>query len=70
MVSSGVPAPEPSKLINRIIVGSFWMCRALGNILTGIVANSDFGKLPESRDMTIVWYHFLPHVTEKVIAYQ
>ena len=36
--------PDPSKLIILIICDSFWMCDALGNMLTRIVSNSHFGK--------------------------
>ena len=66
--SSGL-RPLPLALIKGPVIGpikgltSFWVGRALGNMLTSIVSNSHFGKRPVARDMTICGSHFLPHVT-------
>ena len=46
-------SPHLSKLMNFIILGSFWLGEALVNMLTSIVSNSHFGKRPGARDMTI-----------------
>ena len=44
MVTSGGPPLNPSKLINRTIFDSLWVCGAFGGILISIVSNSHFGK--------------------------
>ena len=48
--------------MNFMIFESFWVCEALGNILTTIVSNSHFGKRPGPRDMTIFESHVGPHI--------
>ena len=53
---------DPSKLIILIISDPFWMCEALGNMLTRSVSNSYFGKRPAARDMTILRFHVGLHV--------
>ena len=41
--SGGIPL-DPSNLINSIVLGSLWVHEALGDMLTSIVSNSDFGE--------------------------
>ena len=60
MAPLGVPL-DPSKPINPIRVGSFWVRGAFGNMLTSIVPNSHFRKRPGARDMTIFGSHVGPH---------
>ena len=60
---------DPSKPIISIIFHPFWVCEALGNIWTFIVANSHFGKRPVAGDMTMCGSHFLPYVNEYVLSY-
>ena len=48
-----------------IVLGALWVYRTLGDMLTSIVSNSNFGKRSAARDMAIVGSHFLPSVTEK-----
>ena len=66
MVTSGGRTLDSSKLINLIISGSLWVYEAVGDMLTSIVSNSDFGKRLGARDMTIFGTHFLFHFTNKV----
>ena len=61
---------DPSKLSNLIIVGPFWMCGTLGNILTSIVSNSLFGKRPGARDMTMFRSHVGLHVNENLTFFK
>ena len=44
---------DSSKLIILITFEPLWVCQAIGNILTSIVSNSNFGKRPGVRDLTI-----------------
>ena len=45
MAPLGIPL-DPSKPVNFIIFDSFWVGRALGNMLTSILSNFDFGERP------------------------
>ena len=69
MVTPGGRSLDPSKLIILIIVDSFWMCGALGIILTIIVSSSHLGNGLGARDMTSFSFHFLLHVTEHGFSY-
>ena len=44
----------------------FWVYRALGEMLSIIVSNSDFGKRSGAGDMTICWSHVGAYVSKSV----
>ena len=62
MVTSGGLSLAPLKLIILVILETFWVYQALGDMLNIIVSNSDFGKRPGARDITIVGSHVGPHI--------
>ena len=69
MVTPGGYPLDPSKLSNVIILESLWVHEALGQMLTRIVSNSDFGKRPGALHMITRSSHVLLHVTNNVFTY-
>ena len=61
--------PRPLKLIILVILGALWVYGVLGDILTSIVSNFQFGKRSVARDMTISGFHFLANVTNNIFSY-
>ena len=69
MVTTGESPLDPFKLITLIILGAIWVYQALGDMLSIIVSNSDFGKRTAARVMTIFSLHFPPNVTNHAFSY-